>query len=219
MIERFENVRFIIFDLDGTLIDGYQGITDSLNHALTRMGHPVVPAEKVRYLVGNGLETLFARIIPLAEVPRAVQLFRSHYKDVCLTGSVLFPGVADVLRTHHHAGLRLPLPSNKPGDFARQICSHLGLDPVLDLVLGAFDVEELKPHPLMLTTAMNRLGASPQNTLYVGDMHVDVQTARAAGLPVVCVLTGSSTREQLTEARPDAILDRLDQLLPLLGLH
>ena len=214
----FSRTRNIIFDLDGTLIDGYQAITESLNHALGKLGHPSVPVEKVRTLVGTGLENLLAMFVDPEQLADSVVLFRERFKQVCLSGSFLLDGVRPALERLVHAGLHLAVASNKPGDRVREICRHLEIDGYLDVMLGAMDVEQLKPHPQMLLEVLRRLGSAPDDTLYVGDMHLDVETARAAGLRVVCVLTGSSTREQLTAARPDAILNSLDDLIGLLGL-
>lgn len=217
-MRRFAGTKFIIFDLDGTLIDGYQAITESLNTALAHLGYETVPITRVRYLVGTGLENLLAGFVKREELPEAVKVFRARFKEVCLTGSFLLEGVEEVLERLQREGIRLGVASNKPGDRVRDICQHLGIDRYLEAMVGATDVQELKPHPQMVHETMRRMGAKASTTLYVGDMHVDVQTARAAGLRVVCVLTGSGTPEQLTEAEPDAIIEKLDGLIGLLGL-
>lgn len=217
-MHRFVGTRFIIFDLDGTLIDGYEAITESLNTALGRLGHEKVAAARVRYLVGTGLEDLLQKFVSRERMPEAVRIFRARFKEVCLTGSYLLEGVAPVLAKLTEGGMRLGVASNKPGERVRDICAHLEIDRYFEVMLGAMDVPELKPHPMIVEEVMSRMGATPANTLYVGDMHVDVQTARAAGVRVICVLTGSSTHEQLTEAKPDAIVETLDELTRLVGL-
>ena len=214
----FANVKYIIFDLDGTLIDGYRAIAEALNFALGELGHPAVPLERVRYLVGTGLEDLLATFVAVEQLPEAVKLFRERFAQVCLAGSFLLEGVVPVLERLAEAGLHLAVSSNKPGERVRDICRHLGIDLFFEEMLGAMDVSRLKPHPDVVLEALRRLGGTPAEALCVGDMHVDVQTARAARLPVVCVLTGSGTRRQLTEAQPDAIIESLNELIPLLRL-
>ena len=218
-MQPFAGTKFVIFDFDGTLIDGYRAITESLNTVLRWQGQPTVTVDRVRYLVGTGLENLLAVFVARERLPEAVKVFRERFKEVCLTGSSLLEGVEEVLEKLKDSGIRLGVASNKPGDRVRDICDHLGISEYFEVMLGAMDVEELKPHPQMLEEAMRRMGAMASETLYVGDMHVDVQTARGANVRVACVLTGSGTHEQLTEAAPDAILGSLGELVKLLGLR
>ena len=217
-MHKFRGIKFIIFDLDGTLIDGYRAIHDSLNTALGQMGKEPVSLTKVKRLVGTGLENLLREFVSEEELPEAVRIFRARFKEVCLTGSFLLGGVEPVLKKLKGAGIRLGIASNKPGERVRDICRHLKIDGYFEAMLGAMDVKELKPHPEMMQETMRRMGARSEETLYVGDMHLDVQTARAAEVRVACVLTGSSTREQLTEAEPDAIIETLEELTGLVGV-
>jgi len=106
----------------------------------------------------------------------------------------------------------LAVCSNKKVAFTRALLDSLGLAPFFDVVLGPDDVPRPKPAPDMLLTALRRLGVSADEALYVGDMDVDVQTARAAGLPVWVVPTGSADRATLEAARPDRLIDGLAEL-------
>jgi phosphoglycolate phosphatase-like HAD superfamily hydrolase len=117
----------------------------------------------------------------------------------------------------HECGFRLGVCSNKPVDFTRELVAYLGVAPYLDLVLGPEDVERPKPAPDMLRAALSRLGLTAHEVLYVGDMVVDIQTGRAAGVAVWVVPTGSDDREALARACPDRLLSSLEELPPLLA--
>jgi HAD superfamily hydrolase (TIGR01509 family) len=106
----------------------------------------------------------------------------------------------------------LAVCSNKPVAFSRQLVEALGVAGHFDAVLGPEDVPRAKPDPDMLLEAMRRLGAGPERTLYLGDMTVDISTARAAGVPVWVVTTGSDDRTTLERAEPDRVLETLEGL-------
>ncbi len=112
----------------------------------------------------------------------------------------------------HGRGLRLGVCSNKPVAFTRELTAYLGVAPLLDVVLGPEDVARPKPAPDMLLAALQRLGVAAADALYVGDMSVDVQTARGASVAVWVVATGSEERDALVKARPDRLFSGLDDL-------
>jgi phosphoglycolate phosphatase len=129
----------------------------------------------------------------------------------------LLPGAAAALAALHRAGLRLAVCSNKPVAFTRQLLDYFGLAPFLEMVVGPEDVPRPKPAPDMLQLVLRRLGVAPAEALYVGDMTVDIATARAAGVTVWVVPTGSEERAALAAARPDRLLRDLNELAALLG--
>src|SRR5262249_1409825 len=153
--------------------------------------------------------------VPGAELPADVERYRTHHPSVLHSGTRLMPGAAETLTALKNAGLRLGVCSNKPRDFTAELLRHLGLAARFAVALGPEDVPRLKPAPDMLLTGMQRLGVSANESLYIGDMVVDVETARGAGVPVWVVPTGSDGRSTLEAARPDRILTSLLDLLEL----
>jgi phosphoglycolate phosphatase len=210
------DLRAILFDFDGTLVDSYPAITASVNHVrqlhgLTSLGEP-----EVRRHVGRGAAYLLEHTVPAGIIEENVTAYRSHHPSVLRTGTRLLPGAADALRLLHERGFRLGVCSNKPVVFSRELVDYLGVASYLDVVLGPEDVKQPKPAPDMLLAAMPRLDVSASQTLYIGDMVVDIQTARAAGVQVWVVPTGSEEIEALRQARPDRLLDGLQELSKLL---
>jgi 2-phosphoglycolate phosphatase len=210
-------VRAIVFDLDGTLIDSYEAIAESLNHALRLAGRPPRSLEEVRGMVGLGLETLIERAMGGPDlVEEGVLNFRRHYDHICVGKTFLLPEVADTLAELDRRGYRMSVATNKPSYFAWRLLEGLRVRRYIVTVLGPDLVEHRKPHPEMVLEAMRRMGVTAAETLYVGDMEVDIETARAAGIPVVVLPTGSRDASALEAAAPDLLVRSFRDLLALL---
>lgn len=212
----------IIFDLDGTLIDSYEAIAGSLNHALIRLGRSPLPADRIRVMVGRGLEVLIARAIDCEQpgdnptITEAVELFREHYDRTCVEKTTLLPDVGETLGALHERGYRMGVATNKPSYFARRLLDALGVGGLIPSVYGPDRVAHHKPHPEMVQRVLAELGLSASQAIYVGDMEVDIETARAAGVRVVVLPTGSCDLESLTAAGADLVVGRFSALLDLL---
>lgn len=208
--------RAIVFDLDGTLIDGYDAIHDALAHAMTLLGLPVPGRARVRGMVGHGLESLLERAAGPALAAEGVRLFRERYAEVAVSGSHLLPGVEDALVRLAGAGYRFALASNKPPRFSRMILEANGIASGFAAIAGPGDAHPPKPDPAMLRTLLAEMDATPGETVCVGDMEVDVAFARAGGCRAVVVPTGSRSAEYLREAGADAMIATLAELPPAL---
>ena len=215
-MKELEHVRGIVFDLDGTLIDSYDAIAESLNAALQAAGLRPLPVEQVKGMVGLGLETLVARAMGEERVAQGVRDFRARYERICVERTSLLPEVAETLDQLHRRGYRMSVASNKPAKFGWRLLEGLHVRRYLSSVLGPDVVVNRKPHPEMVFRAMSDMGVEARETLYVGDMEIDVQTARAAGVPVIVVPSGSRTRSELETAGADLLIRGFRDLLGLL---
>ena len=209
-------IRVILFDFDGTLADSYRAIAASMNHVRAARGLPPLSVDEVRVNVGRGLPYLLQHCVPGTDLERDAQLYRQHHPSVLETGTDLLPGAQDTLQELHRLGIKLGICSNKPVAFTRTLVRLLQIEPFLSQVIGPEDVEAPKPAPFMLLEALRRFNVPADEAVYVGDMSVDVQTARGANMKVWIVPTGSETREQVEAAKPDRILDRLGDIILLL---
>jgi 2-phosphoglycolate phosphatase len=189
--------RAIVFDLDGTLCDSYAPITTSLNAARAAFGLPPVTLQQVKREVGRGLESLVEDHLGADRVADGVAIFRATYATVFLEGTKPLDGVPDVLQRLARRGIELAVASNKPARFGRPIIERLGLAQAVRIVLGPEPEVPPKPEPQMLLRACRELGVTPQQALYVGDMPLDIESARRAGLAYALVATGSADREEL----------------------
>jgi phosphoglycolate phosphatase len=210
------HVKAVIFDFDGTLGDSYAAITASVNHVRGLYDLPPLSIAEVRHHVGRGPEFLMKATVPRGDVSANVAQYKAHHPTVMHSGTRLYPGVADALAQMHAKVYRLAVCSNKPVAFTRDLLAYLKVAQYFTLVLGPEDVQRPKPAPDMLLAALERLHLGPAEALYIGDMTVDIHTARAAGVRVWSVPTGSDDRETLLEAHPDRLLRDLREAAELL---
>ncbi len=204
--------RAVLFDFDGTLGDSYPAITASVNHVRAHHGLPPLSVAEVTRHVGRGPNYLLSHTVPASNVRANVALYVEHHPSVLRSGTVLMPGAADLVAALAARGLRLAVCSNKPVAFTRELLDYLGIAGRFQTVLGPEDVARPKPAPDMLLAALPRIGVEAGQALYVGDMTVDVQTARAAGVRVWIVTTGSDAPEAIEAARPDQLFSSLVEL-------
>jgi phosphoglycolate phosphatase len=205
-------LRLVVFDLDGTLIDGYAAIGDALGYAMTRLGLVPPSLAAVRAMVGHGLERLIAEAAGEHNVVEGVRLFRQRYPDVAVSKSDLLPGVTDVLATLDARGFALALASNKPPDFSRLILEAKGVARYFRAIEGPGADMPAKPDSAMLRRAMAQTGAEPSTTLVVGDMEVDSEFGRAGGCAVALIASGSRTRKELEATDADVLFDDIGEL-------
>ncbi len=205
----------VVFDLDGTLIDSYAAINQSLNEVLEHFGHPPVSREATRRLVGNGLEALITKVLGRECVEEGVRLFRQSYEVSGPEKTELLPGADELTRHLLECGIPMGVASNKPLQFSHQLLHQLGMKPRMKAIMGPTPNVPPKPDPAMVLAALRVMNVKPKDSLYVGDMPIDIETARSAGMKVAVLPTGSSSREELVEARPDWIFDSLFGVLQL----
>ncbi len=202
-----------LFDFDGTLADSYAAIAASVNHVRASYDLPPLDVDGVKFHVGRGPDYLLQHTVPGGDLPKDLARYRAHHPGVMKALTNLLPGAERVLQSLHQAGKKIGLCSNKPRVFSAELLEHLGIRQYFHLVIGPEDVVHPKPAPDMLLTSLQRLEVAPADVLYVGDMIVDIRTARAAGVAVWVVPTGSETRDDLVAERPDRVMDRLEEVL------
>jgi phosphoglycolate phosphatase len=207
--------RAVIFDLDGTLIDSYGAIAASVNHVRKLHQLAVMPSEEVRRHVGRGAEYLLNKTVPVGSVAENVQLYKEHHPNVMGPLTTVLPHVQATLERLHARQLALAVCSNKPVMFSRELLGRLGLGTLFRTVVGPEDAPRPKPAPDMLLEAVKRLEVTRSQTLYVGDMVIDIETARSAGVAVWAVPTGSEDLARLQHARPDRLLHNFNELKEL----
>lgn len=210
--------RAVLFDFDGTLADSFAAITASTNHVRGLYGLPALPEAEVRRYVGLGLDNLMRELVPNAPPADAVAAYRAHHPSVMLTGTVLMPGVADTVPELGRRGLKLGVCSNKRVEFTKRLVVALGLGDSFAAVLGPDDVGVPKPDPAMLIEAARRLEVSARETIYVGDMAVDVEAGHAAGMETWLVLGGAVGMESPLTHHPDRVLAGFAELAELLPI-
>jgi phosphoglycolate phosphatase len=216
----------VLFDLDGTLLDTAADIAVALNRATAEYGWGPLSENDVRHMVGRGSPVLIERAaVALGHAPDAaaraalVERFFHHYgalQEFDEYAARPYPGAAQSLRRLHEAGLRTAVVTNKQQRFAEGLLKRLRLSGDIDLVVGGDACERRKPDPQPLLFACQSLQVPASRTLMVGDSINDVQAARAAGMPIVCVPYGYNEGRDPRSLECDALIDTLAELPALL---
>jgi 2-phosphoglycolate phosphatase len=217
MTDTLGSYAAVLFDFDGTLADSYAAIACSVNHVRSERGMPALSIDEVKRHVGRGPEYLLTHTAPNGRLADDLACYRAHHPRVMLPLTRLLPGARLLLAALHRRGKKIGLCSNKPRPFSQQLLQHLEVSAYFDVVLGPEDVPLPKPAPDMLLRAIQRLGLPSDHVLYVGDMTVDIQTARSAGVRVWAVATGSEERRALEDAKPDRLLADLQEMVAEIG--
>jgi phosphoglycolate phosphatase len=210
-----------IVDLDGTMIDTVGDFELALARALADLGWPPVPREFVRNTIGKGSEHLLRRTLAEVGAPASLQQaawerYQHHYLAINGLHAEVYPGVLAGLQALRAAGLRLACVTNKPTAFALPLMREKGIAGFFEHAFGGDAFPRKKPDPMPLLESCRALGTVPARTLMVGDSSNDAEAARAAGCPVVLVSYGYNHGEPVAAVSPDAIVDRLDEVAPLL---
>lgn len=204
----------VLFDLDGTLVDSYSALTDSVNFARRQHGLYELSSAKIRDFVGDGLDHLLQRAFETDSVPSSVtQAFESHYDEICCQGSKILGDVESTVSELSAMGVVMAVCTNKPTFFSRKILEFLGMAPFFKAIVGPDLAGARKPDAQHVLHTLQSTGCEAGDSLFVGDMPIDVHAARNSGIDVAVVATGSSSIEQLRAAEPDHFLARFSDLL------
>lgn len=208
--------RAVLFDLDGTLVDSYGALAEAVNHARRTHGLEDLGTAHIRALVGDGVEKLLQRAFERTDIPPSVvHAFESRYDEVCCLESKVLEDVESTLATLDDLGVQMAVCTNKPTFFSRKILEFLDLARHFRAIVGPDLAGARKPDARHLLVTLESVDSGAEHALFVGDMPVDVRAARASGLEVAVVATGSSTREDLERSNPDHFLERFADLVKL----
>lgn len=182
----------VVFDLDGTLVDGVTDIAAAVNAVLAENGRAPVTVAAVAGMMGDGpvelMERSFVLTGPSAEphrLPALGERLTEVYGNAAHDGSVLYPGVVETLAVLAARGLRFAICTNKHYDTTRLILDQLGINHHFPVVVGGDSTGVLKPHPRILQAVLDHLQVLPAETVMVGDSRNDVSVARQLGVPAI----------------------------------
>jgi len=207
-----ENIKLVIFDLDGTLIDAYAAISNSFNYVMRRLGLKTQSRSLIRSLVGWGDKDLLKPYVSKANLEQALNLYRNHHKISLLRQTRLYPYARGLLRQLKAKGYKLAVASNRPSKFSHILIKHLEIGDFFDYVLCADQSGHAKPHPEMLNKIVKRFGFKKSQALYVGDMVIDAQAGRRAKINTVIVTSGSSSKLKIKREQPFRIISAISRL-------
>lgn len=205
--------RGVVFDLDGTLVDSYEALARAVNFARAQTGYGPLDQARIKSFVGDGLETLLERAFEGGAVPpEARSLFENHYDSICCEESRTLEEVEETVASLYAEGFSMAVCTNKPTFFSRKILEFLGIGRFFEAIVGPDLAGARKPDPRHVRYAQEATGCSPEETLFVGDMLIDIEAARNAGLDIAVIPTGSTDAAVLREAHADYFLERFSDI-------
>lgn len=214
-----KKITTIIWDLDGTLLNTLEDLTDSVNYMLSIHNYPQRSIEEIRSFVGNGLAKLTERALPDTVTPEeyntCLSEFKAYYKMHMQDKTGPYEGILDVLKTLQTKGYHMAVVSNK-ADAAVKELIPIYFGDLLPVAIGDMEGREKKPAPDSVYEAMKQLGVTKEDCIYIGDSDVDVNTAKNSGIPGIAVLWGFRTKEQLEAVGATMFAETPEDLIALL---
>ncbi len=220
-------VKMVMIDLDGTLIHTAPDLAACANRMLADLGRAPAPVETVMTWIGNGVPRLVKRALTgemwgeseTELFDMALAIFQQHYLAHVSDLSRPFPGVVAGLDRLKARGFHLACITNKAEAFTLPLLRNLELYKYFELVLSGDSLPKQKPDPLPLRHACQHFGITPEHGVLIGDSSNDVEAARAAGMPVICVSYGYNHGHDIRAAHPDAVVDSLEAVETYLTLY
>jgi len=214
----------ILIDVDGTLVDSVPDLAFCVDEMMKALGREVCGEARVRDWVGNGVERLVRRALTgtlkgepdEADFERAYPIFLELYAENTSKRSCLYPGVRDGLDWLKAKNYRLGCVTNKAAQFTEPLLKDLVVYDDFSVVISGDTLTKKKPDPAPLLHAAELLGCEPAAALMIGDSVSDVAAARAAGFQIVCMSYGYNHGVDIRESAPDAVIDTLTEIIPLL---
>ncbi len=211
--------KLAVFDMDGTILNTLEDITNAINHALRVNGYPEHTIDEVRFYVGNGLAKLVERALPEGSTEEdrkkvfdsLIPFYLEHSADTTKP----YEGITKLLKDLKEAGVKCAVVSNK-ADPAVQELAVKYFDGLFDISIGESPEIKKKPAPDMTWKVLDKLGIAKEDAVYIGDSDVDIQTARNSGLDEILVDWGFRSREFLEEHGAKRIVSTTDEVYRLI---
>jgi phosphoglycolate phosphatase len=210
-------LHFVVFDLDGTLVDSHRDLADATNALLVELGGAPLARETVASMVGDGAAVLVRRALTRAELdpdtPGALDRFLAHYDERLLATTKPYDGMVqtlDRLRPTH----RLAVLTNKPTRATMRVLDGLGLADRFDGVIGGDTEHGRKPNPAGMFALVASAGVRPDETMLVGDSPIDLTTSRRAGVRICLARYGFGYRFEPSDFDgTESFIDRPEDLM------
>lgn len=213
---KYMKYKLVIFDLDGTILDTLDDLTDSLNYILKKNDFPIHTKEEVRFFVGNGIPKLIERALPKDSSQKIqseiYEQFCNYYESHSQIKTQPYDKIPELLKTLKDLKIKIAVNSNKAENIAKQICDSY-FPKLIDLVAGGRKGIPHKPNPAGVNRILSELKIEKCETIYVGDSDVDFMTAVNSGVDVISVDWGFRGEKFLLEHGAKIVVKTPSELL------
>ncbi len=210
----------VIFDLDGTLVNSLEDIADAMNKVLESLDYPTHSYENYQYFIGSGLRNLVSKSLPEnhndeTQIGHCYQLMVEVYRDHCTNQTKPYNGIIELLDYLISHKMKLGVFSNKSDELTKKIVAALFPDYFNSIV--GLSIESLKkPNPSEALAISKNFGLNPEETIFVGDSGIDMQTATNANMHAIGVIWGYRPEKELIENGAKQILKHPSDLIQIL---
>lgn len=212
--------KLVIFDMDGTILNTLEDLTDCINYALRINNYPLHPIENVRRFVGNGIRKLVERAVPENTPPAYVDKvfldFKNYYQEHCAVKTRPYNGIVELITKLKNMGYLTAVVSNK-ADSAVQVLCRQYFDGCFDYAVGDREGFQKKPAPDSVYEILHKLGIDKNESVYIGDSDVDIATAKNAGIDFIIVTWGFRDRSFLEQCGAALFADKPQDILSLIS--
>lgn len=208
--------KAVIFDLDGTLLNTLEDLTDAVNHVMRQFNYPEHTIEEIRSFVGNGIKLLIERSLPDGkdnpEFDKIFSEFKLYYTSHCQIKTRPYDGIMELISSLKEQGYKLAIVSNKNQSAVTEL-NNIYFSDYISTAIGEKEGVRKKPAPDTVIKALSELGISSDDAVYVGDSDVDRETAKNSDMDCISVTWGFRDRKLLESLNPYAIIDKPAELL------
>lgn len=211
-------LKYIFFDLDGTLTDPAIGITNSVFYALGKMGKPLPPREELYCFIGPPLLESFQKYIGMTpdEAEQGLTLYREYFSVTGLFENTPYTGVENMLCKLRNSGYTLCVATSKPETFAVQILEHFDLAKYFTQICGSSMDASRNTKTAVLEYLISKVGEEAKaSAIMIGDRHHDIDGAKNVGIPSLGVLWGYGSAEEFQKAGADYVAETMDALVDI----
>lgn len=210
--------NLVIFDMDGTILNTLEDLTDSVNHALSDSGYPERTITEIKSFVGNGIRKLIERAVPdgtgTEDADKVYNTFTDYYKLHCADKTKPYDGIPKLLKDLRNFGCKTAVVSNKADYAVQELCRQY-FDNMFDKAVGDRKGIQKKPAPDSVNEVLLKLDVKKEKAVYIGDSDVDIETALNAGIDCIIVDWGFRDREFLISKGAQTIVSSPEEILEL----
>jgi phosphoglycolate phosphatase len=214
-------ISVVIFDFDGVLIDSSKDIANAANYTLRTFGFDPIPYDIIVNFIGGGAEPLVRKCLEYYAADTyfdtAIKLFKRYYSQHFMDETRLYPRAKEVLKECYSKGLKIGLATNKVENITVKLLEKLDIIQYFEIIVGPTMVEHRKPHPEAIKKILYHFSLPACKAVIIGDKQEDIFAGKAAGTLTCGVTYGFGKLEEILNAKPDFIINRIDELLELLN--
>jgi phosphoglycolate phosphatase len=213
-------LQAILFDLDGTLVHTAPDVHAAINFAREKLGLPPISLEQALKAIGPGADRFAITVLDAENAHRLdefIAIFRPYYLSICSQNSRPFPGIVELLESLK--GYRLAVATNKRLEQTQHLLNALDLSKYFEILISPESVTRIKPAPDMIHHALDHFDLPPDQAIMVGDTDNDLLAAKAAGVTTCAVTWGYADLEFIKSLKPDYLIDKPEELLPILAAN